>query len=131
MVLSCVIGRRNAAWTDCRGVKGCLSHALSGWSLAGTCSTERKKRANCSSACSRCETTWDFSPRSTIRARNDNWEISRRHFPMLPCLPPRESLTVNRKLRHRNDTKERRSLVRRTQERRVGKCASLKHDDFK
>src|SRR5439155_10849853 len=110
MVSSCAIGRRNAAWTDCRDVKVFLSHAPFGWSPAGTYSTERKKRANCSSTCWMRETIWDFSPRSTIRARNDNWEISRRHFRMSHSLLPRESLAVNTKLRHRNDTKEQRSL---------------------
>src|SRR6266498_1227829 len=92
MVSSCAIGRRNAAWTDCRDVKVFLSHAPFGWSLAGTYSTERKKRANCSSAYSRCETTWDFSPRSTIHARNDSWEISHRHFRMSHYLPPNQIL---------------------------------------
>src|SRR6266508_5912178 len=101
MVSSCATGRRNAAWTDCPGVRAFLSHAPSGWSLVGTYSTERKKRANCSSAYSRCETTWDFSPRNTIRTRNDSWEISHRHVRMSHYLPPRESLTVNGKLRYR------------------------------
>src|SRR6266446_3004536 len=102
MVSSCVIGRRNAAWTDCQGVKAFLSHAPFGWSLAGTYSTERKKRANCLSVCWMCETIWDFSPRSTIRAINDSWEIFRRHFHMSRSLLPPEFLAVNRRLRHNN-----------------------------
>src|SRR5439155_12524110 len=110
MVSSCAIGRRNAAWTDCRDVKVFLSHAPFGWSPAGTYSTERKKRANCSSAYWMRETIWDFFPRSTIRARNDSSGIFRRHFRTLRSLLPSESLAVNRKLRHRNDTKEQRSL---------------------
>src|SRR5437867_3151035 len=103
MVSSCAIGRRNAAWTDYRGVKAFLSHVPFGWSPAGTSSTERKKRANCLSVCWMCETIWDFSPRSTIRAINDSWEIFRRHFHMLRSLVPPELLAVNRKLRHRNE----------------------------
>src|SRR5213080_5472577 len=102
MVSSCVIGRRNAAWTDYRGVKVFLSHALFGWSRAGTYSTERKKRANCLSVCWMCETIWDFSPRSTIRAINDSWEIFRRHFHMLRSLVPPEFLAVTRRPRHSN-----------------------------
>src|SRR5438067_11902195 len=102
MVSSCVIGRRNAAWTDYRGVKAFLSHALFGWSRAGTYSTERKKRANCLSVCWMCETIWDFSPRSTIRAINDSWEIFRRHFHTSRSLLPPEFLPVNRRLRHSN-----------------------------
>src|SRR3954470_11582648 len=104
MVSFCVIGRRNAAWTDCRGVKVFLSHAPFGWSLAGTCSTERKKRVNCLSVCWMCETIWDFSPRSTIRAINDSWEIFRRHFHMSHSLLLPEFSVVNRRLWHRNDT---------------------------
>src|SRR5437588_8642547 len=103
MVSSCVIGRRNAAWTDYRGVKAFLSHALFGWSRAGTYSTERKKRANCLSVCWMCETIWDFSPRSTIRAINDSWEIFRRHFRMSHSLLPSEPLAVNGKLRRCNE----------------------------
>src|SRR4029453_9301943 len=98
MALSCATCHWNAAWTDYRGVKVFFSHALSGWLLAGTSSVERKKRANYSSACLMSETTWDFSPRRTIRARDDSWEIFRRHFRMSRSLLPRESLVTNRKL---------------------------------
>src|SRR5438552_3446713 len=102
MVSWCAIGRRNAGWTDCRAVKAFLYHAPFGWSPAGTCSTERKKRANCLSVCWMCETIWDFSPRSTIRAINDSWEIFRRHFHMLRSLVPPEFLAVTRRPRHSN-----------------------------
>src|SRR5205814_8413827 len=102
MVSWCAIGRRNAGWTDCRAVKAFLYHAPFGWSLAGTCSTERKKRANCLSVCWMCETIWDFSPRSTIRTINDSWEIFRRHFHMSHSLLPPEFLAANRWLWHRN-----------------------------
>src|SRR6267378_1425608 len=104
MAWSYVIGRRNAAWTDYRDVKVFFSHVPSGWLLAGTSSVERKKRANCSSVCLMCETTWGFSPRSTILARNDSWEIFHRHFPTLRSLVPRESLMTNRKLRRWNES---------------------------
>ena len=77
------------------GREGVFLPVLSGWSLAGTFSVERKKRANCSSACLMCETTWDFSPRSTIRVKNDSWEIFHRHFPTLRFLAPRESFRTN------------------------------------
>src|SRR6266536_3476957 len=97
MALSCVTGRWNAAWTDYQGVKVFFYHALSGWLLAGTSLGERKKRANYSSACLMCETTWAFSPRSTIRARDDSWGIFRRHFRTLRSLLRRESLVTNRK----------------------------------
>src|ERR1043166_4214435 len=88
---------------DCQGVKVSLSHVLSGWSLACTCSTERKKRENYSSACWMCETIWECSPKSTIRARDGSWEIFRRHFRMSRSLLPRESLAVKTKLRFRNE----------------------------
>src|SRR4029077_1641462 len=104
MAWSCVIGRRNTAWTDYRGVKVFFSHVPSGWLLAGTSSVEREKRANCSSVCLMCETTWGFFPRSTILARNDSWEIFHRHFPTLRSLVPRESLMTNRKLRRRYES---------------------------
>src|SRR5581483_1958155 len=104
---SCVIGRRNVVWMGCRDVKGFSCHARSGWSLAGTCSTGRKKRANFSSACLRCETIWDFFPRNTIRARNGSWEIFRRHFRTLRFLLPPESLRVKRRLRYRSDPSDR------------------------
>src|SRR6266480_5300933 len=104
MAWSCVIGRRNVAWTDYRDVKVFFSHALSGWLPAGTSSVERKKRANCSSDCLMCETIWGFSPRSTIRARDDSWEIFHRHFRTLRSLVPRESLATNRKLRCRHES---------------------------
>src|SRR5439155_23194949 len=80
MVSFCATGRRNAAWTDYRAGKGFLFLALSGWPIAGISLAERKRRANCLSACSTCETTWDFFPRNTIHARNGSLEISRRHF---------------------------------------------------
>src|SRR5438309_279440 len=102
---SCAIGRRNAAWTDCPGVKAFSYHARFGWPLAGTYSTERRKHASCSSACSMCEMTWDSFPRNTIRARNDSWEIFHRRFRMLRFLLPREFLMVNR--RYRNDKEQR------------------------
>src|SRR2546421_5683973 len=105
MAWSCVIDRRNVAWTDYRGVKVFFSHVPSGWLLAGTFSVERKKRANCSSVCLMCETTWDFFPRSTIHAKNGSWEIFRRHFRTLRYLVPRESLMTNGKLRYRNKFK--------------------------
>src|ERR1700747_1415295 len=103
MALSCVIGRRNAAWTDYRGAKVFFSHVTSGWFLACTSSVEREERENCSSVCLMCETTWGFSPRSTILVRNDSWEIFRRHFRTLRSLVPRESLVTNRKLRRRHE----------------------------
>src|SRR5215475_15687027 len=101
MAWCCVIGRRNAALTGYRGAKVFFSHVPSGWLLAGIFSVERKKRANCSSVCLMCETTWGFSPRSTILMSNGSWEIFRRHFRTLLSLVPPESLLTKRKRRHR------------------------------
>ena len=51
------------------------SHVPFGWRIAGICSAERKKHANCSSGCSMCATILDCSRKSTIRAQSVSWEI--------------------------------------------------------
>ena len=49
--------------------------ALFGWRIAGICSAEKKKHANCLSGCSMCVTILGCSRKRTIPAQSVSWEI--------------------------------------------------------
>src|SRR5215468_11284817 len=98
MVSCYAIGRRKRAWMDCPAPKEYFFPARFGWLIAGICSAEKKKHANCSNGCLMCATILDCarivlfreqskivahikqpildcSRKSTIRAQSVSWEI--------------------------------------------------------
>ena len=75
---------QETASMDCPAAKAYFFPARFGWLIAGICSAARKKRANCSNACSMCVTILDCFRKSTIRAQNVSSEIFRRPFRTSP-----------------------------------------------
>ena len=78
--LVCAIDHRKRALMDCQELKEHFFPARFGSPIAGTSSAGKKKRENCSSACSMCATISDCSPKSSIHARSVSWEIFLRLF---------------------------------------------------